>query len=242
MVLALSAILSKIKGLRYMESCRVQPLTGLCHPIHWWGSWCLYFSFKLVLELGYKREGELCPLVTVNQKKNRIPLWVLLCKLWHLSFSLPKRNSSSVWAILSSVCWAMQLLCGLLWALGFSHPYLYLSGKFQVGACFLSSWPPLTAAITEASIWLGLCCCLGSIFGWHCDITVESARFKQDDFSWILLWHSFVTESNLLIFESSFWHLLWVMWPSSGIITWTHIFWPNVHSSRHVESTHRGLI
>lgn len=104
-MLALSTILSKIKGLSYMDSCRVQPLTGLCHPIHLWWSWCLYFSFKLVLELGYKR-GELCPLVTMNQKENRIPLWALLCKLWHLSFSFPKRNSSSVWAVLGSVYWA----------------------------------------------------------------------------------------------------------------------------------------
>lgn len=104
--LALSTILSEIKGLRHVDSCCVQPLTGLCHPIHLWWSWCLYFSFKLVLELGCKREGELCPLVTVNQKENRIPLWALLCKLWHLGFSFPKRNSSSVWAVLGSVCWA----------------------------------------------------------------------------------------------------------------------------------------
>lgn len=116
-MLSLSTILSEIKGLRYMDSCCVRPLTGLCHPIHLWWSWCLYFSFKLVLELGCKREGELCPLVTMNQKENRIPLWALLCKLWHLSFSFPKRSSSSVWAVLGSVCWAgvTALACSEPW-------------------------------------------------------------------------------------------------------------------------------
>lgn len=54
--LALSTILSKIKGLSYTDSCRVQPLTRLWRPIHLGWSWCLYFSFKLVLELGYKRD------------------------------------------------------------------------------------------------------------------------------------------------------------------------------------------
>lgn len=149
--LALSTILSEIKGPGYMESCGVQPLTGLCHPIHLPWSWCLYFSFKLVLELGYKREGELCPLVTLNQKENRIPLWALLCKLWHRICSLPKRTSSSVW-----LCWEVHmepvsLLCGRC-SHGLSHPHLYLPGKSQVGACFLISWPLLTTAITEAGI------------------------------------------------------------------------------------------
>lgn len=156
---------------------------------------CLYFSFKLVLELGYKR-GELCPLVTMNQKENRIPLWALLCKLWHLSFFLSQKKFILSLGCVGNVLsrWYCSVAC--------SEPLAFISLLFTVLVISRRLFPyfmaPPHTAVIEASILSWCCawviCCLGSSFGWHCDITVENARFKQDDFSWVshdtALWHN----------------------------------------------------